>query len=208
MTDSVPRPPPSGTVTFLFTDIEGSTRRWQDEPDAMRALLVEHDAILRDAVEKHHGHLFKHTGDGIAAAFSSAIDAVAAAADAQARLIDVLPVRMGLHTGEAELREGDYFGTTLNRCARLMGIADGQQIVCSGATAELVRDRDDLRDLGEHRLRDLSRAEHIWQIGTGEHPPLRSLGSTPGNLPSQLTSFVGRQSDVERVSTHSSRLVS
>ena len=199
MGGNVPRSPPSGTVTFLFTDIEGSTRRWQDEPDAMRALLVEHDAILRDAIDKHHGHLFKHTGDGVAAAFSSATDAAAAAVDAQARLADVLPVRMGLHTGEAELRDEDYFGTTLNRCARLMGIAHGRQVVCSAATAELVRDRDDLRDLGEHRLRDLSRAEHVWQIGGGEHALLRSLGSTPGNLPSQLTSFVGRQADVARV---------
>jgi predicted ATPase/class 3 adenylate cyclase len=199
MTDDLPRQTPSGTVTFLFTDIEGSTRRWQDEPDAMRSLLVEHDSILREVITKHHGHLFKHTGDGVAVAFSSATDAVVAAADAQARLAYVLPVRMGLHTGEAELRDGDYFGTTLNRCARLMGVAHGRQIVCSAATAELVRDRDDLRDLGEHRLRDLSRAEHVWQIGRANFAPLRSLGSTPGNLPSQLTSFVGRESDVERV---------
>ena len=105
--------PPTGTVTFLFTDIEGSTRRWQDDPEAMRALLVEHDAILRAVIDKRHGHLFKHTGDGVAAVFASASDAVAAAVDAQARLADVLPVRMGLHTGEAELRDGDYFGSAL-----------------------------------------------------------------------------------------------
>ena len=121
--------PPTGTVTFLFTDIEGSTRRWQDDAEAMRVLLVEHDAILRDVIDKRHGHLFKHTGDGVAAVFASAADAVSAAVDAQERLHDVLPVRMGLHTGEAELRDGDYFGSTLNRCARLMGVAHGGQIV-------------------------------------------------------------------------------
>jgi class 3 adenylate cyclase len=188
---------PSGTVTFLFTDIEGSTRRWQDEPDAMRALLVEHDAILHDAVDTHRGHLFKHTGDGVAAAFASASDAVNAAVYAQQGLHGVFQVRMGLHTGEAELRDGDYFGSTLNRCARLMGIAHGGQIVCSAATVELVRDRDDLRDLGEHRLRDLSRAERVWQVGDGEFAALRSLDMARTNLPLQLSSFVGRASEVE-----------
>ena len=128
-------------MTFLFTDIEGSTRRWQDEPEAMRALLSEHDAILREVIDKHKGLLFKHTGDGVAAVFASASDACAAAVDAQARLVGVLPVRMGLHTGEAELRDGDYFGSTLNRCARLMGVAHGGQVVCSEATAALVRER-------------------------------------------------------------------
>ncbi len=188
--------PPTGTVTFLFSDIEGSTRRWQDEPDAMRALLTEHDAIWREVIEKHRGHLFKHTGDGVAAVFASAADACAAAVDAQARLAGVLPVRVGLHTGEAELRDGDYFGSTLNRCARLMGIAHGGQIVCSAATAELVRDRDDLRDLGEHRLRDLSRGERVWQVGAGEFPALRSLTAASTNLPFLLSSFVGREAEM------------
>ncbi len=191
--------PPTGTVTFLFTDIEGSTRRWQDEPEAMRALLVEHDAILRDVIDKRHGHLFKHTGDGVAAVFSSAADAANAAVDAQGRLQDVLPVRMGLHTGEAELRDGDYFGSTLNRCARLMGVAHGGQIVCSAATVELVRDRGDLRDLGEHRLRDLSRAERVWQVGGGEFAALRSLENYLTNLPLQLSSFVGREREIVEV---------
>ena len=110
--------PLAGTVTFLFSDIEGSTRRWQDEPEAMRALLIEHDAIWRDVIEKRHGWLFKHTGDGVAAVFASASDAVAAAVDAQVRMAEVLAVRVGLHTGEAELRDGDYFGSTLNRIRR------------------------------------------------------------------------------------------
>ncbi len=190
---------PSGTVTFLFSDIEGSTRRWQDEPEAMRAWLVEHDAIWREVIEKHRGHLFKHTGDGVAAVFSSASDAVDAAVDAKARLAEVLPVRMGLHTGEAELRDGDYFGSTLNRCARLMGIAHGGQVVCSAATVELVRDRDDLRDLGEHRLRDLSRAERVWQIGGGEFPALRSLTAASTNLPSLGNAFIGRVAELDAV---------
>jgi predicted ATPase len=177
----------------LFTDVEGSTRRWQDEPESMRSLLVEHDVILREAVQAHGGFLFKHTGDGIAAAFGSASDAVRASVDAQDRLRVVLPVRMGLHTGEAELRGDDYFGTTLNRCARLMGVAHGGQIVCGDVTAGLVRDRAELRDLGEHRLRDLSRAERVWQVGAGEFPALRSLESYPSNLPVQSTPLVGRQ---------------
>ncbi len=190
---------PSGTVTFLFSDIEGSTRRWQDEPEAMRALLVEHDTILRDVIVKHHGYLFKHTGDGVAAVFASAADACAAAVDAQARLHGVLPVRMGLHTGEAELRDGDYFGSTLNRCARLMGVAHGGQVVCSAATVELVRDRDDLTDLGEHRLRDLSRPERVWQVGGGDFSRLRSLDAARTNLPLLGNVFVGRQSEMVEI---------
>ena len=190
---------PTGTVTFLFTDVEGSTRRWQDEPEAMRALLVEHDAILRDVIDKHCGHLFKHTGDGVAAVFASAADACAAAVDAQARLVGVLPVRIGLHTGEAELRDGDYFGSTLNRCARLMAIAHGGQIVSSEATASLVRERDDLRDLGEHRLRDLSRAERVWQVGGGEFAALRSLTAASTNLPLLGNAFVGRVAELEAI---------
>lgn len=193
--------PPTGTATFLFTDIEGSTRRWQDEPESMRALLVEHDAILREVIDKRHGHLFKHTGDGVAAVFGSATDAVDAAVDAQARLAEVLPVRMGLHTGEAELRDGDYFGSTLNRCARVMSVAHGGQIVCGETTASLVRGRDDLRDLGEHRLRDLAHPEHIWQVGGGEFAALRSLENYATNLPLQASSFIGRASDIGDIGT-------
>jgi class 3 adenylate cyclase len=131
---------PSGTVTFLFTDIEGSTRRWQDDSEEMRSLLATHDEVLRRLIDKHRGHVFKHTGDGVAAVFASASDAVAAAVDAQEQLRDVLPVRIGLHTGEAELREGDYFGTAVNRAARIMSVAHGGQIVCSQPTADLARD--------------------------------------------------------------------
>jgi hypothetical protein len=171
-------------------------------------VLVEHDAIFRD-IDKRHGFLFKHTGDGAAAVFASAADAVNAAVDTQARLADVLPVRMGLHTGQAELRDGDYFGTTLNRYARSMDVARGRQIVSSEATAALVRDRGDLRDLGEHRLRDLSRAERVFQVGGGECAALRSLDSLPTNLWAQLSSFVGRGAELVEVAAASreSRLV-
>ena len=127
---------PSGTVTFLFTDVEGSTRRWEADPEGMRAALAAHDEVLRSAVEAHGGWLFKHTGDGVCAAFSVAADAVAAAVDAQRRL--GLPVRMGVATGEAELRGDDYFGPALNRAARVMGAGHGGQILVGAATAALV----------------------------------------------------------------------
>ena len=128
--------PPSGTVTFLFTDIEGSTRLWQEQPDAMRAALVRHDEILRTAIESH-GYVVKTMGDGFHAAFAAAHDAVNACIVAQ-RAIDAeawattgsLRVRMGLHTGPAELRDGDYYGTTVNRAARVMSVAHGGQVVC------------------------------------------------------------------------------
>jgi predicted ATPase/class 3 adenylate cyclase len=188
---------PSGTVTFLFTDIEGSTRLWQAHPEEMRVWLAEHDRLLREAFEKRAGYVFKHTGDGMCAAFASAADAIDAAVDAQASLAGLpILVRMGLYTGEAQQRGGDYFGPTLNRCARLMGVAHGGQIVVAASTAELVRDRGDLRDLGEHRLRDLAQLERVHQAGTGEFAPLKSLNTVPGNLPILLTSFVGRNAEI------------
>jgi class 3 adenylate cyclase len=127
---------PSGTVTFLFTDIEGSTRRWEADPDGMRIELAAHDEVLRVAVESHGGWLFKHTGDGVCAAFTSATSAVVAAVDAQ-RLLG-LPVRMGLATGEVEQRGEDYFGPALNRAARVMAVGHGGQILVSNSTAALV----------------------------------------------------------------------
>ncbi|HUP75836.1 MAG TPA: adenylate/guanylate cyclase domain-containing protein [Acidimicrobiales bacterium] len=191
---------PTGTVTFLFTDVEGSTRRWQDDPEAMRASLAEHDAILRDVIDKHRGHLFKHTGDGVAAAFEAASDAVVAAVDAQARLRDVLPVRMGLHTGEAELRDGDYFGMEVNRSARVMAVGHGGQVVCTGVVREQVRDRFGLIDLGDHRLRDLQSPLRLFQVEVPGLPtvfaPLRSLDAYRSNLPYELSSFVGRDEEL------------
>jgi class 3 adenylate cyclase len=118
---------PSGVVTFLFTDVEGSTRRWENDADGMRAALAAHDEVLRSAIEAHGGFMFKHTGDGVCAAFASPTGAVDAAVAAQRAL--ELPVRMGLATGEAELREGDYFGAVLNRAARVMAAGHGGQIL-------------------------------------------------------------------------------
>jgi len=201
---------PTGTVTFLFTDLEGSTRLWEEQPEAMRAALARHDEILRNAVESHGGHVVKTTGDGLHAAFATAHDAVLAGVDAQGGLAGetwALPapllVRMGIHTGEADLRGGDYYGTAVNRAARVSAAAHGGQIVVSHATEEVARDHLgnlDLVDLGEHRLRDLARAERIFQVGAPgletDFPPLRSLEAFPSNLPPQLTSFVGRDDEI------------
>jgi predicted ATPase/class 3 adenylate cyclase len=195
---------PSGTVTFLFTDIEGSTRLWESDPDAMRSALARHDQILRTAIEGHGGFVFATGGDGFAVAFHRAAEAVAAAADAQQVLqAQELPaVRMGVHTGEAVERDGDYFGPAVNRTARLMAVAHGGQVVVSGAVAPLVDDVE-LRDLGEHRLRDLSRPERVHQLVIDglrdEFPRLRSLDARPTNLPTQLTTFIGRDDDVKIV---------
>ncbi len=195
---------PSGTVTFLFTDIEGSTRLWESDPDAMRSALVRHDQILRNAIEARGGVVFATGGDGFAVAFHRAADAVAAAADAQRGLqAQELPaVRMGVHTGEAVERDGDYFGPAVNRTARLMAVAHGGQVVVSGAVAPLVEDVV-LRDLGEHRLRDLSRPERVHQLVVDglrdEFPELRSLDARPTNLPTQLTTFIGRDDNVKVV---------
>ena len=136
---------PSGVVTFLFTDVEGSTRRWEADADAMRAALAAHDEVLRAAIEAHGGLLFKHTGDGVCAAFASPRSAVDAAVAAQRAL--ELPVRMGMATGEAELRDGDYFGAVLNRAARVMAAGHGGQILLADSTAGLLSGVD-LVDLG------------------------------------------------------------
>jgi class 3 adenylate cyclase len=140
-------------VTFLFTDVEGSTRRWEAEADGMRSALATHDAVLRQAVEAHGGWLFKHTGDGVCAAFSSPRSAVDAAVAAQ-RVLE-LPVRMGLATGEAELRDGDYFGAVLNRAARVMASGHGGQVLLDGTTGGLCSGID-LMALGPRHLRDIA----------------------------------------------------
>ncbi len=201
---------PTGTVTFLFTDLEGSTRLWEEHPEPMRAALARHDEILREAVEGHRGHVVKTTGDGLHAVFATAHDAVLAGVDAQRDLSaetwalpTPLRVRMGVHTGEADLREGDYYGTAVNRAARVSAAAHGGQIVVSHATEEVARDHLgalELVDLGEHRLRDLARPERVFQVGAvgldTDFPPLRSLDAFPSNLPPQLTSFVGREDEL------------
>ncbi|HSS25657.1 MAG TPA: adenylate/guanylate cyclase domain-containing protein [Mycobacterium sp.] len=191
---------PSGVVTFLFTDVEGSTRRWESDADAMRGALAAHDRVLHTAIEAHWGWLFKHTGDGVCAAFASPRSAVEAAVAAQREL--ELPVRMGIATGEAELREGDYFGAVLNRAARVMAAGHGGQVLVADSTAGLLSGVD-LLDLGPRRLRDVPVPVGLFQVRAAglqtEFPPLRALDTTPGNLRPPTTSLIGRESEVAEI---------
>src|SRR5271165_3510426 len=203
---------PQGTVTFLFTDLEGSTRRWEAHPGEMREALARHNTIVRGAVESRGGVVFSTMGDGMAAVFASARDAVRAVLAAQAGLAaedwgevtGPLAARMGLLTDEGVLGGEHYLNQPLNRCARLMAAAHGGQALVSEATEVLVRedlpDGCALVDLGEHRLRDLARPVRIFQLtgpGLGtEFPPLRTLEAFAGNLPVQLSSFVGRAGEL------------
>ena len=204
---------PTGTVTFLFTDIEGSTRLWETDHDAMAAALTRHDELLRACVEAEQGHVVKTTGDGVFAVFAIAYRAVGAALNAQLALAGdtwaptgPLRVRMGIHTGAAEVVDGDYHGPQLNRAARLMSAAHGGQVLVSGATAPLVVDHlpkgSELVALGEHRLRDLGRPEVMHELVHPDLPrqvqPLRTLDAYPGNLPLQLSSFIGRERELTR----------
>ncbi len=188
---------PSGVVTFLFTDIEGSTRRWEADPEVMRAALTDHDDVLRTAIEAQGGRVFKHTGDFVCAAFASPRSAVDAAVAAQRAL--ELPVRMGIATGEAELRDGDYFGAVLNRAARVMAAGHGGQVLLADSAAGLLSGVD-LLDLGPRRLRDVPMPVGVFQLRAAglptEFPPLRALDTTPGNLRPATTSLIGRESEV------------
>ena len=206
---------PTGTVTFLFTDIEGSTRLWESAPDAMRGALARHDELLKATMEAHGGYLFATGGDGFATAFARAGDAVGAAVASQARLAAEgwpegasIRVRMGLHTGEVEERGGDYFGPAVNRAARIMAAGHGGQVLASATTAALVGTQG-LTDLGEHSLPGLDSPEHLYQVGTDTFPPLRSLGAVPSNLPAERSAFVGRERELALVAglVRSSRLV-
>ena len=206
--------PPIGTITFVFTDIEGSSHRWERYPDAMALALAKHDTILREAFESRGGLVFKTIGDAFCVAFDTAQSALNAALEAQRLLrmetwdeVGDLRVRMALHTGAAEYRNGDYFGQALNRVSRILAAAHGGQALLSLAAEELVRDHLPegvrLRHLGEHRLRDLARPEQIYQLMANDlpsdFPPLRSLENVPNNLPVQLTGFVGREREMEEV---------
>jgi predicted ATPase len=197
-------------VTFLFTDIEGSTRRWEADAAAMRAALAAHDEVLRTAIEKHDGFLFSHTGDGVVAAFASPRSAVDAAVAAQHAL--ELPVRMGIATGEAELRDADYFGAVLNRAARVMAAGHGGQILVADSTAGLLSGVE-LVNLGPRRLRDLPNPIAIFQLAAPgmrtEFPPLRTIDSTHGNLRPAASRLIGRDDDVEAIASamRSHRLV-
>ena len=201
---------PTGTVTFLFTDIEASSRSWEEHPAAIRVALERHDDVLRRSITEHDGIIFATGGDGVAAAFTRAIDGTLAAIEGQ-RLLHAqrwpeplqLRVRMGLHTGEADERNGDYFGPVLNRAARLMAVGHGGQILVSDATRAVLQDRLgklELIELGEFVLKDLSTPERIHQLVADDlpsvYPPPRTWSARAQNLPLQLTSFIGRESDV------------
>jgi class 3 adenylate cyclase len=206
--------PPTGTVTFLFTDIEDSTKMWERSPQAMQAALARHDEILRWAIEERGGYVFKTVGDAFCCAFWTATDALDAALEVQRTLFDEewqetgrLRVRMSLHTGAAEERDGDYFGSPVNRVARLLSAAHGGQVLLSLATQELVRDQlpvgRSLMDLGERHLKDLFRPERVFQLVSAElpseFPPLRTLEAYRNNLPLQPTPLIGREKEVAEV---------
>ena len=204
---------PEGVVTFVFTDIEGSTRLWDEAPETMMVALKQHDDAIDEAVNAHNGVAVKPRGEGDSRfiVFASAVDAVAAVGEMQTRLAAVewvtprpIRVRASVHTGNADLQLGDYYGSAVNRAARLRAIAHGGQTVISGATWELVQDSlpDGLVaiDMGEHALKDLTRPEHVYQLNPpglpDEFPPLASLDAVPNNLPQQLTEFVGRDAEL------------
>jgi len=207
---------PTGTVAFLFTDIEGSSRRWDKHGETMDAAVRRHDEILRAAIGDHDGTVFKTVGDAFCAAFWNAADAARAAIDAQRALeaedfakVDGLRVRVGVHVGETAERERDYFGPVVNRVARLMSIGHGGQILLSGAARDAVHATlpagVSLTDLGLRRLKDLTQPEHVWQVTIEDlphiFPPLDSLDARPNNLPFETTSFRGRETDLKEIET-------
>jgi predicted ATPase/class 3 adenylate cyclase len=205
---------PTGTVTFLFTDIEGSSGPWETDASATEALVAAHDKLVRTVVEGHEGYVFATMGDGFAVAFQRASEAVAAAVEVQETLTaeewasSGLRVRMGLHTGEAAERDGDYFGPTVNRTARIMALAHGGQVLISSVTAGLVPGFETVQ-LGDYQLRGLARPERLYQvIAAGiprEFPPLRGDQATAHNLPAPLTSFLGRQDEIDDVAARVAR---
>jgi class 3 adenylate cyclase len=196
---------PTGTVTFLFTDIEGSSREWEADAPATDALVASHNTLVRMVVEGHGGYVFASMGDGFGVAFERASEAVAAAADLQEALTGEraagrLRVRMGMHTGEAYERAGDYLGPTVNRAARIMALAHGGQILLSTATAVLASGFEAV-ELGEYQLRGMARPERLYQVVRAglelDFPPLRAESGSAHNLPGALTSFVGRQVEID-----------
>ena len=187
---------PTGTVTFLFTDIEGSTRLLKELGDGYADVLAEHRRSLRDAWQRHDGVEVDTQGDAFFVAFARASDAVAAAADAQRALADgPVRVRMGVHTGEPLRSAEGYVGFDVHRAARIAAAGHGGQVLLSQATADLAG--VDVRDLGLHRLKDLSAPERLFQLGTGVFPPLKTLHET--NLPVPATPFLGREREIDEL---------
>jgi class 3 adenylate cyclase len=207
---------PTGTVTFLFTDIVGSTKLWERNPQQMQHALTRHDELLRTAIEARGGYVFKKVGDAFCAAFGTATDALEAALASQRALleegwaeeIDAIKVRMALHAGATEERDGDYFGPPVNRVARLLSAGHGGQVLLSHAAKELTRDDlpegASLKDLGERRLKDLFRPERVFQLIAPElptsFPPLKTLDARMNNLPTQPTPLVGREKEITEIS--------
>jgi predicted ATPase/class 3 adenylate cyclase len=219
---------PTGAVTFLFTDIEDSTRLWERHPEAMKAALAKHDSMLKEAIASNQGQIVKTTGDGVFAVFTTALDGINAAVAMQRGLLQTpevlhtsevlqLRVRMGLHTAEAELRDGDYFGQSINRAARIMSVGHGGQVLLSETTTQVVREHlpkdKTLLELGVHYLKGLARPEKIAQLVLPDlqkdFPPLNSISTATNNLPAQLTSFIGREKEIAEIIAllRSSRLV-
>ncbi len=208
---------PSGKVTFVLTDIEGSTALWERHPDAMGQTVARHDELLAAEIERRDGMVIHNRGEGDSffAVFRRAIDAVTAARDIQRALRaeawptkEPLRVRIGVHTGEAELRNNDYFGSAVNRCARIRAIAHGGQTLVSSTTYNLIRDEPpekvDLLDLGEYQLKDLLQPERVYQVAESElptaFPPIRALPTRPNNLPVPTTTLIGREREVTQIS--------
>jgi predicted ATPase/class 3 adenylate cyclase len=206
---------PTGTVTFLFTDIEGSTKLAQEHSDEMPSLLARHNEILNESIEAQHGFTFRIVGDSFSAAFHTASDALNAALDAQRKLQNEswspasIKVRMGIHTGTAQLKEdshGSFYEgyATLALTQRIMSVGHGGQILLSQTTHDLVKDKPDgkteLRDMGERRLKDIAKSEHLYQVVAADlladFPPLTTLETSNHNLPTQLTSFIGREREL------------
>ena len=199
---------PSGTVTFLFTDIEGSTRLLHELGDAYADALAEHRRVLRDAFARCGGVEVDTQGDAFFVAFARASDALAAAREAQAGLsVGPIRVRMGIHTGEPLVTDEGYVGIDVHRAARIAAVGHGGQVLVSQSTRDLIA-VDGLRDLGEHRLKDLTAPERIWQLGDGDFPPLKSLNAT--NLPVASSALIGRERELRQITSllgDSARLV-
>ncbi len=194
---------PTGAVTFLFTDVEGSTRLWMADESAMAASLALHDRIVRTAIESAGGYVFSTAGDAFSAAFDRASDAAAAALKAQSELDTAawpgpaLRVRMGLHLGEAEERQGDYFGSAVTTAARVAAAGHGGQVLATDPVR--MTSHVTSRDLGVHQLRDVDEPLRLFQLGEGMFPPLKAKSRVLTNLPARPTSLIGRGQDVERV---------
>src|SRR6266545_950728 len=205
---------PSGTVTFLFTDIEGSTKLAREHPETWETLLARHDALLRESIESNNGYVFQTVGDGFCAAFPTAGDALKAAYHAQQALQSepwgesAVRVRMGIHAGEVEAVDNEYHGyLTLSLVQRLMSVGHGGQVLVSGTTENMVRDQlpkeINLRDMGQHNLKDVPQPVHVFQVVApdlqSEFPALRTIDLHPHNFPTQVTSFVGREKELAEV---------